>query len=147
MKYLTQEDYDRLHAEAAEGRRLSELVNTPELHSFRDGVLLEAVHQRERFDAAHDGGKKPEDWYWLIGNLAGRALAHHKEADRLQAEINDDTTPAVRAAFEKLVAHHREKAVHHTITTAAACANWHAAVLGLTNMRPGLDPSTISALS
>lgn len=72
MKHLTQEELDRLSAEASEGRRLAALINTPELISFRDGVVLEAVHQRERFDTQHDGGKSPEDWYWLIGRLPPR---------------------------------------------------------------------------
>lgn len=60
---------------AAELRRQHALLNTPELLSFRDGVVLEAAHQRERWSSDHDGGKSPEDWYWLIGHLAGRALA------------------------------------------------------------------------
>jgi hypothetical protein len=28
---------------------------------------------------------------------------------------------------------------HHLVTSAAALANWHAALLGLTNMRPGIE--------
>jgi hypothetical protein len=33
-----------------------------------------------------------------------------------------------------------EKALHHIITTAAACLNWHSAKLGTHNkMRPGID--------
>lgn len=55
------------HEIAAELRRLHALINTPELLSFRDGVVYEAVHQRERWGTEHDGGKTPEDWFWLIG--------------------------------------------------------------------------------
>lgn len=147
MKHLTQEEYDRLMADAAEGRRLKALVNTPELLNFMAGVPLEAVHQQERWGAKHDGGKTPEDWYWLIGHLAGRALAHHKEAERLLAGISPPYAVAgsVFEFSEAQIAHHRSKAVHHCVTTAAAMANWHAAVLGKTNMRPGLDPAIVIA--
>jgi hypothetical protein len=52
------------------------------------------------------------DWFWLIGYLAGKALASHIAGDI-------------------------DKALHH-ITAAAALCNWHSAVLGKTDMRPGL---------
>ena len=145
MKHLTTEEYDRLQAEAAEGRRLTALVNTPELVDFPKAVQLEAVHQRERFSSDHDGGKTPEDWYWLIGYLAGRALAHHKEAERLEGEVLAPPGSEWHKALQEQIAHHREKAVHHCITTAAACANWHLAVVGKVSMRPGIDPATIVA--
>lgn len=32
-----------------------------------------------------------------------------------------------------------DKALHHTISSAASLANWHAAILGTTNMRPGIS--------
>ena len=139
MKHLTQEEFDLLTAEAAEGRRLTALVNTPELLDFMKAVPLEAVHQVERFGSEHDGEKEPEDWFWLIGYLAGRALEHHKEAERLEGLMIGSTF------FASHIAHHREKAVHHCITTAAACANWHLAVVGKVSMRPGVDPATIVA--
>lgn len=142
MKYMTEEDYNRLQAEAAEGRRLKALINTPELLDFAKAVPLEAMHQRERFGTDHDGGKAPEDWYWLIGHLAGRALGHHKEAERLKSE---GMTLAGELLIERQIAHHREKAVHHCITAAAACANWHAAVVGKIEMRPGVDPAAVIA--
>lgn len=93
------------------------LVNTPELVDFPKAVQLEAAHQRERWGTAHDAGKAPEDWYWLIGYLAGKAL---------------------RAALEG----RQGKALHHTISTAAALSNWHAALLGATDMRPGIGPGS-----
>lgn len=148
MKHLTQEEFDRLTAEAAEGRRLTALVNTPELLDFQKAVPLEAVHQQERWGSEHDGGKTPADWFWLIGHLASRALEHHKEAERLTAAL---AAGAKRVSIidETLISDgiclHREKAVHHCITTAAACANWHMAVVGKISMRPGVDPSTIIA--
>ncbi|MCQ4438569.1 hypothetical protein NO135_26530, partial [Clostridioides difficile] len=62
----------------------------------------------------HDEGKSPADWFWLVGYLAGKALHAH-------------------------AAGNAEKTEHHIITTAAACANWHQASLGNTDMRPGID--------
>jgi hypothetical protein len=106
-----------LQALAAEVEQLRSLVNTPTLHSFRDGVVLEAAHQRARWGADHDAGKAPADWFWLVGYLAGKAL---------HAQTSGNT----------------EKALHHTISTAAALANWHAAISGEhTAMRPGIDPA------
>ncbi len=43
------------------------------------------------------------DWFWLIGYLAGKALMHALAGDR-------------------------DKAKHHTISTAAALLNWHRAM-------------------
>lgn len=106
-----------LRALADEVERLCALVNTPTLHSFRDGVVLEAAHQRARWGADHDAGKAPADWFWLVGYLAGKAL---------HAQTSGNA----------------EKALHHTISTAAALANWHAAISGEhTAMRPGIDPA------
>ena len=78
------------------------------------GVPLEAAHQRKRWGSKHDAGKTPSDWFWLVGYLAGKALHAH---------VTGDT----------------KKALHHTISTAAALCNWHAAILGKTDMRPGID--------
>lgn len=94
--------------------RLRALLNTPELHDFAKGVALEAAHQREKWGSSHDGGKAPADWFWLIGYLAQKAM---------MSQIGGETN----------------KALHHTITTAAAMANWHAAMLGQTEMRPGIE--------
>lgn len=145
MKHLTQEEFDRLTTEAAEGRRLSALINTPELLDFQKAVLLEAVHQQDRWGSDHDGGKTPEDWFWLISYLSGRALAHHKEAERLSTLVSEvyKENDLARLAIEGQIDFHREKAVHHCITTAAACANWHMAVVGKISMRPGVDPATV----
>ena len=99
-------------------KELEALINTPEINDFVRGVELEAAHQRERWGSDHDAGKEPEDWFWLLGYLGGKALHAAKNGD---------------------VA----KALHHCISTAAACANWHAALLGVsTAMRPGIDPAT-----
>jgi hypothetical protein len=89
-------------------------INTPEIEHFLQAVHNEALHQRERWDSDHDAGKEDTDWYWLIGYLAGKAIRPNQT---------------------------REKVLHHIITTAAVCLNWHAARIGTHNaMRPGIEP-------
>ena len=91
-------------------------INTPEIDDFLAAVQNEALHQRERWQNEHDAGKTDADWFWLIGYLAGKAL------------------------------HKPEKMLHHIITTAAACLNWHAARTGhWANMRPGIDGEAIES--
>lgn len=119
LRYLA----DLAELEAA-WKRVAELeeqltiINTPEIHDFIKAVPLEAQHQRGRWGTDHDSGKLPADWFWLIGYLAGKALAAH-------------------------IAGNTEKALHHTISSAAALCNWHSAILGKTNMRPGIAPYPI----
>lgn len=102
-----------LLAARTEVARLTALINTPEILDFIKAVQIEAVHQRERWGSAHDEGKEAADWFWLLGYLAGKALSSDKAGDR-------------------------DKMLHHIITTAAACANWHAQILGKCDMRPGI---------
>lgn len=106
------EQLDRL-LENVRSQERFRLVNTPETADFIAGVALEAAHQRERWGKSHDEGKTPFDWVFLIGHLATRAAMHLKDGDM-------------------------DKALHHAITTAAACANWHLAMQGKTDMRPGI---------
>lgn len=94
------EQLQRMARDAEAYRR----INTPELHDFMEGMRNEALHQVERWGQAHDRSKSAENWYWLVGYLAGKAL---------RAAITGD----------------RDKALHHTISSAAALANWHAAIL------------------
>jgi Lar family restriction alleviation protein len=98
----------------AEVDRLNAIINTPHTDDFLQSVSIEAEHQRQRWGSDHDEGKTPADWFWLIGYLAGKALH------------------CVMYGMD-------EKAMHHVVTTAAACANWHKAMKGETNMRPGID--------
>lgn len=108
----------RQQVERLTGERdaLAAKLNSPELRDFAAGVVMEAAHQRERWGAAHDAGKEPQDWFWLLGYLGGKALKAHTSGDH-------------------------DKAMHHTISSAAALANWHAAISGAhTAMRPGIDP-------
>lgn len=102
---------------AAEERvkALEQLINTPVVGSFLEAVRLEAAHQCERWGVDNDAGKEPADWFWLLGYLAGKALA-------------------------AAMAGNKEKALHHSISTAAACLNWHAHLTGArTTMRPGIE--------
>lgn len=97
------EELDRMHA----------LLNTPLFEVFTEAVKMEAAHQIDRWGTAHDRGKEPQDWFWLVGYLAGKALRAHIDGDA-------------------------QRAKHHTISSAAALLNWHAAISGADNrMQPG----------
>ncbi|TBR76167.1 MAG: hypothetical protein EPN64_09160 [Burkholderiaceae bacterium] len=99
-----------------EVERLHQLINTPQTQDWMRAVDLEAAHQQERWGSAHDAGKAPEDWFWLLGYLSGKALAALKAGDQ-------------------------EKTRHHIISSAAVLRNWHRHIAGeLTSMRPGIDP-------
>jgi hypothetical protein len=84
-------------------KELEQLINTPEIENFLKGTQLEAVHQRQRWGPAHDREKSAEHWYWLVGYLGGKALRAHIAGDR-------------------------DKARHHTISSAAALQHWHDAI-------------------
>lgn len=92
---------DRVRHVEAERDRLKALLNTPETEEFDKALPLEAAHQVERWGREHDDTKDPEQWFWVVGYLAGKALA------------------AMRAGEV-------EKSKHHTISTAAVLRNWHA---------------------
>lgn len=92
-------------------------IHTPEIDDFLNSVKNEALHQRERWGASHDEGKTDADWFWLLGYLAGKAF------------------------------NNPEKILHHIITTAAVCLNWHAAKVGAhTKMRPGIAKAKVDNL-
>lgn len=103
-------------AEHDAAERLRRMINSPELLDFHRGVAIEGAHQVERWGEAHDRNKAPEDWFWLVGYLAGKALAACRLGDT-------------------------DKALHHCISTAAALAQWHAHVKG-----GGYDPGKWSDL-
>lgn len=106
----------KLFEAEAERDQFKALLNTPEVDDFDKALPLEASHQVIRWGAEHDAGKAPADWFWLIGYLAGKALAAHISGD----------------AF---------KAKHHCISAAAALRNWHAHIRsGESVMRPGILP-------
>lgn len=58
----------------AELERLHRLINSPEIDAFLRATHIEAVHQVERWGTSHDRAKRPADWFWLVGYLAGKAL-------------------------------------------------------------------------
>lgn len=102
-----------LRADRTERLRLEALINTPELESFLTATHIEAVHQVERWGTAGDRAKRPADWFWLVGYLAGKAL---------HAAIGCNL----------------DKAKHHCVSTAAALYNWHCAIKGVdVRMCPG----------
>lgn len=100
---------EALNARLAEAARLDALINNPHTDNFLEAVRLEAAHQRGRWGTEGDAGKTDADWLWLLGYLVGKAV------------------------------HKPEKQLHHIITTAAACLNWHAMRAGVDSaMRPGI---------
>ena len=91
------------------------LINTPHTGEWFEAVRLEAAHQIERWGVDHDRGKGPPEWFWLIGYLAGKAVA---------AALKGDT----------------EKALHHTISTGAVLLNWWRHIKGVElTYQPGSD--------
>ena len=100
MAKIRNQPQARIHQLRARVRELEQEINTPEIVDFIKAAQREAAHQRQRWGSEHDAGKTVADWYWLLGYLAGKALFN-------------------------LMAGNREKGLHHIITTAAACANWH----------------------
>ncbi len=90
---------------------LNEQIDSPHVLNFLEAVKLEAAHQRKRWPAPHDDMKADEDWLFLIGYLGGKAVQAGKTAAQC---INVDVTEG-----------HIEKRLHHIITVAAVCLNWH----------------------
>lgn len=103
MRMLLEAEHQRLLDIEVERDRLHALVNSPQTAEFLSAVAAEKAHQVERWGAAHDRSKSAEHWFWLVGYLAGKAL---------RATILGD----------------KAKALHHTISSAAALANWHEAI-------------------
>ncbi len=114
-----------------EVRKLDARINNPITDNFIEGVRHEAAHQVGRWGSAHDRGKTPLDWFWLIGFLAQKAATSAIEAKAAAEKGNYSTA-----------ARHRDKALHHTISTAGALLNWNAQMNGQpldpdASMRPG----------
>lgn len=103
MIHLTKAQHDDLRRRAAEGDRLTALINSPQTAEFLEAVRAEKAHQVERWGPAHDRNKSAENWFWLLSYLAGKAL---------RATIDGD----------------KQKARHHTISSAAALACWFDAI-------------------
>lgn len=107
-KYGAKEHAEFLVDAAEKIEHLDGLINSPHTTEFMEAVKLEAAHQRERWGSQHDAGKADTDWFWLIGYVAGKAVSKP------------------------------EKQLHHIITTAAVCLNWHMNKTVGTDMRPGI---------
>lgn len=98
-----------------ENKRLHALIHTPHTEDWLTAVPLEAAFQIENWGTDHDHGKDPQDWFWLLGFLAGKAVRSHSDGDL-------------------------EKAKHHTISTAAVLLNWHRRLSGMDfSFTPGLS--------
>lgn len=102
-----------------EVRKLDWRINNPITDDFLKGVRYEAAHQVSRWGVPHDRGKTPLDWFWLVGFLAQKVTAAVQQADI-------------------------DKALHHTISTAAVLLQWHAQLSGQpldseTSFQPGVD--------
>ena len=94
------EKLDQLREEV---NRLTTLLNTPLYDDFIKAVKAEGAHQIWRWGREHDENKEPQDWFWTIGYLSGKALRAHTDGDS-------------------------RKALHHTISTAAVLMHWHQAI-------------------
>lgn len=115
--------YDLMADAKVEIEYLRGLISRPYVGAWLDEILIEAAHQRDRWGAEQDHGKAPEDWFWLVGYLAGKALASHKAGDAAKAH-------------------------HHTVSTAAVLAHWAAAIGGQENvMRPGVGSDKLVGVS
>lgn len=128
----TKQAYDALvravHALAFDAVKYRQL-RTPEIVDFLAAVEREALHQRDIHSHKGDAGKTDTDWFFLLGYLGGKAVHAGAVADRLDPLA--DTGPHD---------HYAEKRLHHIVTTAAACLNWHAARVGTyRDMRPGIE--------
>lgn len=118
---LSLHEADALCEVAAHAAHLDQLLSRPYVGAWIDEVLVEAAHQVERWGAEHDAGKAPEDWFWLLGYLAGKAVAAARGGEIAKAR-------------------------HHTVSSAAALANWAAQLCGHESvMRPGRGPERLAA--
>lgn len=125
-------DLDALRRVLDQFTHLHALVNSPQTADFLESTRLEVVHQVQRWGTVHDRAKRPADWFWLVGYLAGKALHAAHEVDHLSRLSLP--SPGTVQTIER----HREKALHHTISTAALLANWHTALkLGSSEFTPG----------
>lgn len=89
--------------EFLDGRFTAIIAPPPLIDQFILGVVTEAEHQKELWGEAHDRSKSSENWFWLVGYLAGKALRAHIVGDKHLAK-------------------------HHTISAAAALMQWHSAI-------------------
>ena len=102
-----------VNALVEERDRLKALMSNSQTERFLEATRTEIAHQLQHWSAIHDRAKEPQAWFWLTRYLADRALRAH----------NDGALAL---------------ALHHTISSAAALANWHAAIsMADARMPPG----------
>ena len=105
MKHLTEAEHAELIAAREERDRLKAMINSPELHRFLLAVRIEAIHQVERWGTAHDRAKRPADWFWLVGYLAGKALhavAENGYRPALRRDVETRDRPGVDSRQPRL---------------------------------------------
>jgi hypothetical protein len=95
----------RLFHDAELARILDQQINNAQTTDFLKAVATEAAHQVQRWGEAHERGKSAENWFWLVGYLAGKCLRACIEGDKFKAQ-------------------------HHTVSSAAALLNWWKAIEG-----------------
>lgn len=88
------------------------LLNQPCVDRFLEGTRIEIAHQIDRWGTVHDRAKQPQDWFWLLGYLGGKAMRAHVDGDA-------------------------EKALHHTISSAAVLGNWFTHIAVGSDFTPG----------
>jgi hypothetical protein len=69
------------HDLEVEAMEAFDLLNNPIILEFLDGTRAEVAHQIQRWGTVGDRAKAPADWFWLVGYLAGKALAAHVKGD------------------------------------------------------------------
>lgn len=84
---------------------MSALDDVPITHDFLAGLHAEKDHQVRRWGRSHDSNKSPTDWFWVLGWIAGKAVAAHLAGDRVKAQ-------------------------HRVIAAAAILSHWHDALKG-----------------
>lgn len=84
--------------------KLYGLINKPEVIDFTRGMSCEFAFQNLKWGDETLDNYTHEDWFWVVGYLAGKAV-HCFENDK------------------------HKKGLHHTITTAAVLSHWHSRAL------------------
>jgi hypothetical protein len=145
MKMLLEHEHtallQQLEQACRERDELRAIVNNPITDQFISGTRNEIAHQVQRWGTVSDRGKEPQDWFWLVGYLAGKALHHHKNTQVQREEVERQKAAGIEcSALEAALAYNIEKAKHHTISAAAALGNWWAHIsIGGTVMAPGVS--------
>lgn len=117
--------YERMNEEQLreECRRLDWLINHPLTSEFLEGVRLEAAHQANRWGSTNDAGKTPLDWFWLVGYLSQKVVVSLDRIVEVNRHFEEGGGMALKSRY-------RDKALHHTISTAAVLLNWYAHIIG-----------------